>query len=529
MTYLDLSENQLDLLHLHKGFIRLRYLFLNDNKLESLIFDTYLPQLKTLHLRNNKLEKLPDNFLAYENLETLYLHNNPLSDISPGIVPNDERANALLPVRNYLSSLEKFDSEFLYEAKLILVGNGEVGKSSIRTKLLNKDAALPQKGDRTAGLDIDIAPYKLKEVEPEITKLDKPIDFYFYIWDFGGQGKYREVQQLFCSRKSLYLFVTSYDDDPEDEDYIGFEYWLDMVNSYSYDEEIEQLSPVIHIVNKIDQEELRINEKDRSKLFSNIYAFLKLSSLTLENFPQLEAKIREVLPLLSPDVFKIKFAVPWMKVKEQLIACQNDYYMSYGEYEALCLSYKLNKSEAKTWLETLDRIGTVIYFGDHEELKDWVILNPNWIKNILYLVIDSPLASKGKLSPEALAVIWKDYSEEQHKKFLELMKAYHFCYSQQAAHGIEYVVPACLPAGKPAFPKHLKIPDYQLKCAFDPFIPAGTVNKFMVFLQGAEKGETHRGFIREKELPEVRQMEVSVFRDYMWRNNVIVQALEFRA
>ena len=96
---------------------------------------------------------------------------------------------------------------------MVLVGNGEVGKTSIRIKLLDKTAPLPQKHERTPGLDVK--PYAVRGLEKAITKLPEAIDFQLNIWDFGGQGKYREVQQLFCSRKTLYLFITAHDDLPK--------------------------------------------------------------------------------------------------------------------------------------------------------------------------------------------------------------------------------------------------------------------------------------------------------------------------
>lgn len=527
LQHIDLSNNQLKSLKLAKGFNQVKYLYLNDNNLKHLDIASFLPELRTLHLRNNELEALPATFLSYHKLEALYLYNNPLPEIPKEVISSEESGNSLEGVRNYLSSLEDHTSTSLFEAKMILVGNGEVGKTSIRIRLLDKEAPLPTKEERTEGLDIES--YTLEGVRPTSTKLSEEIDFQFNIWDFGGQGKYREVQQLFCSRKSLYIFVTAYDDDPEDQNYVGFEYWLDMVNAYSYDDSQNHLSPVIHVVNKIDMEEKRVNEKDRTDLFPNIIDFVKISCVEVETFKSLESSIRKALPKLSSDIFTTKYADPWIEVKDVLIAQQKDNHISYDDYEALCLEHKLSKSEAKTWLETLDRIGTVIYFGDHEELKNWVILNPNWIKNIMYQVINSPSAKKGKIRQEDLPLIWPKYQEEDHQKFLELMKAYHFCYSQPEIHGgIEYIVPACLPVEKPDFPKHLKIPSYQFKCSYDPFIPAGTVNKFIVFLQGAEKTEAMRGFVREKEA-EIKQMDVNVYGSYMWRNNVIIEAPEERA
>lgn len=549
LTYLDLSNNQLSELTLPQGFQQLHYLYLNDNQLTRLESTSILPELRTLHLRNNQLNQLPGNFLAYTRLEALYLYKNPLASIPKDVIPGGEYDNALDSVRRYLSSLEQYESLPLYEAKMILVGNGEVGKTSIRTKLLDKDAPLPQKEHRTQGLDI--APYPLEQVESNITQLDEPIDFQFNIWDFGGQGKYREVQQLFCSRKSLYLFVTAHDDDPEAQDYVGFEYWLDMVNAYSYDQEKNHLSPVIHVVNKIDQQTKFINQEQCQKTFANILDFVKVSSLTYENFPRLKEVIRKSLPRLSPDIFTDKYAEPWMQVKEALVARREEHFISLTEYRSLCEAHRIEEEDAELWLQILDRIGTVIYFGQHPRLKDWVILDPNWIKTIMYRVIDSEYVKQGRLMHQDLRHVWKGYPKEARAKFLELMKAYHLCYERKDDFGKrEYVIPACLPVEEPeAFRQEFQVPTLKLKLAYTPFVPAGVVNKFMVRLGQQAHGlpsetptqERLRDVVKLEELPAERELltgqeghpkalhaTLRLHRSYLWRNNLVVEDVRNR-
>jgi GTPase SAR1 family protein len=469
-----------------------------------------------LNLRSNKLEEFTFQLLLnLKRLKFLYLSNNPILNIP--IELYNKNQDVYQDIKNYLESSEK-DKEkiFIQEAKMILIGNGEVGKTSIRLKLLNRNAILPLKAERTQGIDIET--YKVKNLEKEKTGLVTEIDFQLHIWDFGGQGKYREVQQLFCSRKSLYLFVTSFDDNPDNEDYVGFDYWLSMANAFNYDEIAKKHSPVIHVVNKIDQKLLPINEEERYKLFSNIYPdFIKISCLNLLNFDLLEKAIRDVLPLVSEDIFRTPFPQAWLNVKEKLQKISKNHII-FADYISICTSEGVDKSNAITLINVLDRMGYVIYYGRNPLLKDWIILNPLWVKNAIYQVIDSDIFNGAERYPKQLESIWetyqtfeykrnlinealtfKNYTDEEHKKLISLMLAYEFCYEQEDQYGdIFYIIPALLNPIRPLVPKFLESFDYELKFTYDPFIPAGTLNKLIV------------------------RLHEHIYKDLKWKNGVIL-------
>jgi Leucine-rich repeat (LRR) protein len=240
LWWLDLSGNEgLKKIALDDGFGQLQYFYLYKSGLEELKIEGSLPRLKVLDLEGNQLKQWPAGFLLPDSLETLYLEGNPIEKIPETTRGSGERHNSAEDVRQYLLSIRDEEKvEYLHQAKMILVGNGEVGKTSIRIKLLDPKAPLPKEEERTPGLDI--VPYTLEQLPAELTGLDKPIDFQLNIWDFGGQSRYREVQQLFCSPKSLYLFVTSCDDQPNlKEDYVNFDYWMSMVHALSFDKEAE--------------------------------------------------------------------------------------------------------------------------------------------------------------------------------------------------------------------------------------------------------------------------------------------------
>ena len=380
---------------------------------------------------------------------------------------------------------EKSKTNKLLEAKMVLVGNGEVGKSSVRIKLLDKETPLPKEEERTPGLEI--SPYHVK-VPSSISQLPESVDFQLNIWDFGGQGKYREIQQLFCNPKTLYLFVTAIDDNPEDkEDYVGFEYWLSMVRAYSYDATDEHFAPVIHVVNKVDKGEVAINQKDILNPFGNICKFISISCKTLENFSQLEETIKNTLPTVNNKIFIDEYAVNWLEVKEELVVLQERHHIQLSEYFEICERHGLNEEQGRIWLRILDRIGTVIYFGDNEQLNNWVIVNPVWVKDALCKVMDSPSIRNGIFTTADFPNIWQRplFDPDEHERLIQLMLAYKLCYAQtNVFDDAEYIVPSLLKDIPPRLPDIVtQNPTLQISLHYTPFIPAGTVNKLMVDLQ----------------------------------------------
>lgn len=136
------------------------------------------------------------------------------------------------------------------------------------------------------------------------------------------------------------------------------------------------------------------------------------------------------------------------------------------------------------WLDYLDRIGILIFFRDNQELNDLIILNPLWVRDSVYKVLDSPLTKHSILKEEYFNIIWQGYNKFEHQKLLALMLAFKLCYSQIDNQGNEYfILPALLPDSQPSLPDFLHEFKYEIRFKYAPFIPAGTVNKLIVDLR----------------------------------------------
>ena len=192
LTRFDLSRNQLTKLPEWLGdFNTLASLNLADNRLTEVpTLVGRLTALTSLNLAHNRLTSLP-SWLA--GLLTsglgIDLEGNRLLDPLPELVRRGADALA-----TYLGSLE--DAVKQYEAKLLLVGEGNVGKTSMVASL--KGAAFVEGRPTTHG--IEISPITLSG--PSSTS-----DMTLRAWDFGGQQVYRVTHQFFFTRRALYAVV----------------------------------------------------------------------------------------------------------------------------------------------------------------------------------------------------------------------------------------------------------------------------------------------------------------------------------
>ncbi|MEM6437214.1 MAG: leucine-rich repeat domain-containing protein [Cyanobacteria bacterium P01_D01_bin.115] len=110
------------------------------------------PQLQQLDLSVNQITTIPDSLAQSPQLQKLDLRRNPLP-ISPEILgpPEFHRApGSVAAIFNYVRLLRSGEVKPLNEAKLLLVGQGSVGKTSLVNRLI--DDRFDQNESQTAGL-----------------------------------------------------------------------------------------------------------------------------------------------------------------------------------------------------------------------------------------------------------------------------------------------------------------------------------------------------------------------------------------
>ena len=123
--------------------------------------------------------------------------------------------------------------------KLVLLGDGRVGKTSIRKKYLG--LGFPTEYLETLGADFSIKSTKFKP-----TKSSKEIDLRYQIWDIAGQPRFNQIRKSFYmgAQAGLILYDVS-----ERKSLASLTNWLEeLFNSNGKGKNI----PIVVIANKID-------------------------------------------------------------------------------------------------------------------------------------------------------------------------------------------------------------------------------------------------------------------------------------
>ncbi len=433
----------------------LEELNLEDNYLRKIpIKISYLPKLKVLNLKSCSLRKIPAAFFRMEQIETLNLQNNAL--ISPPMEIIRKGATAIL---QYFEELELQKSDYLHEAKLLIVGSPGAGKTTLRLKLLDSQSPLPSAQDSTEGVDI----------EQLLFPLDEHKKFRMNIWDFGGQELYHSTHQFFFTHRSLYALVlnTRRDDDRID-------YWLHTIQLFGGD------SPVIIIQNEEKDRTYALNEQRYRSQYPNIKEFVQLNLSNPNKIPALVRKIQfyiQDLPHVGDEL-----PLHWLDIRQQLSEiAQQKAYISLAEFRSICVEYELTEENKILLLSNyLHDLGTILHFQDNPILKHLIFLQNSWVIDAVYRVLDNDLVKNqqhGRFSEEDLHQIWNNPEYIQVKfELLELMLKFELCF--QVPDQSQYIVPQLLPPHPPQYDFNS---DNVLNIEYRyDFMPRGLMTRFVV-------------------------------------------------
>ncbi len=398
---------------------QLQVLNLSNNRLNELPETLCnLKQLHVLSLSSNQLNELPETLCNLTQLQRLNLDRNPL---------NPELAAAykegLPAVMAYLRAKAAGKIK-LNEAKLILVGEGEVGKSVLLAALRDD----PWEENRPTTHGIEIKPVK-------VTDPDSGTEITLNGWDFGGQRVYRPTHQLFFSAPAVYLVVWKPREGPQQ----GFvKEWIKLVKYRAPDAKIlviathggpKQRQP------DIDRQELwDLSGKD------TVLDFFHVDSKPDENgkrrcIEELKRAIARVASTL-PEMGR---AVPkrWQEVREAL-AESDAAYLPLEHVLKLCRAHQMEDDEARLFVTILHRLGHIIRYEHDPTLRDIVVLKPDWLATAISFVLDDEETRKnhGLVRFSRLSQLWNDparkpafrYPANLHPIFLRLMERFDLSY-----------------------------------------------------------------------------------------------------
>uniref|UniRef100_UPI0039A4A89B COR domain-containing protein n=1 Tax=Nostoc piscinale TaxID=224012 RepID=UPI0039A4A89B len=360
-------------------------------------------------------------------------------------------------IRDYFRQVEAVGKDYLYEAKLLIVGEDGAGKTTLANKIKDQNYQL-QKDDSTKGIEVIQWGFPMENGQ----------EFRVNIWDFGGQEIYHATHQFFLTKRSLYALVA--DNRKEDTD---FYYWLNVV------ELLSDSSPVLIIKNEKGDRTRDINEPQLKGQFNNLKE--TLATNLAKNDQRLNNVIKEIkhqitsLPHLGTPLPKT-----WVKVRETLESDPRNY-ISLDEYLNICQQNGFTRHEDKLQLSGyLHDLGVCLHFQDDRILEKTLILKPKWGTDAVYRVLDAPqvINNLGKFTWEDLKKIWQEQEYDQKQnELLQLMINFKLCY-EIPNHPQTYIAPQLLTVKQPHY-KWKETNNLILRYTYD-FMPEGIITQFIV-------------------------------------------------
>ena len=486
LTRLDLDRNQISDVAPLANLVQLTELSLNGNQIIDIAPLAHLTQLERLDLSNNRIQNLPSSLLQLSldwhndgfHIQGLCLEGNPLQNPPLDVIKSGRQA-----IEDYYQRLEQGGTRELREAKLILLGEPDAGKSSIARRLLYND--FDPNSQTTLGTDIHR--WRFSDADGEEYRVN--------IWDFGGQDIQQSIHHLFLTAGALYLVVL---DARRDESPLP---WLQTINAFAAG------ATVLIAVNQIDvNAHPKLNQQELRAAYPNIAAVFYTSCERDQDhgLTQLITELKHRLAQLPSmgDTYPRR----WYEIKERLEREQSRgrHYMSMLSYRELCTEHDMQSGEgdsdpAATFLRVLDNIGTVRWF-DKFEYFNYQVLAPSWLTIGLYHILINPevkqrsgLVSRQQIKgillydiPEQYLKRGYKYKERDVDFFVEAIQHYKFAFKVEHSDGTpRYRIPKGFPQEPPA---RLNLQAYQgdnhrlYIIEFTSFAPAWLLHRLIVSL-----------------------------------------------
>ncbi len=454
ITELRLSGNQLTALPPEiSKLTNLTVLDLSRNQLTVLPPEiSKLTNLTELRLSYNQLTVLPPEITKLTNLTELIISENPLESPPPEIVKR-----GIEGIFEYLRKIPEEATE-QNEAKLILVGHGDVGKTCLAKRLIYDEFT----GDEKTTEGIDILEWDITAPTPEEEEIR------LNVWDFGGQEIYHATHQFFLTKRSIYLLVWNA---RKALDYGHIYYWLHTIEAFGED------SPIILVMSKSNERNGDLNMKDLRDKFPQIVGWYKVDNEDGRGIPALKEAISQTawdLPHM-----RTPWIESWFNVRERLEGDGRNW-IKYNECCQICASEGLDRKETDILNESLHYLGVSLHFRDKLELANMVILKPDWAIGAFYKVLDTQSVKDrgGILLHSELEEIWDAsiYPADIHPTLLELMNKFELAYKLPDEGS--YLVTELLPSTEPDFEWN-DTDNLHFYYRYD-FLPAGVITRFIV-------------------------------------------------
>ncbi len=466
----------------------LKWLEIANSEITNCSFIQDLSDLTYVDLTGNKISSLPFELvdiglnirpIRYDTCYPFIISNNPI--VTPPIEIVSQGNNA---IRAYYDSLNSDGSKQFTESRIIIVGDGAAGKTSVLNQLQGlsfSDGEQQTLGINRVTLSSQNNTWLIEQGLSQNTRI--------HCWDFGGQEIMHMAHQFFLSERAIYILVI------DSRTGGNPDYWLRHIDAFGGN------SPVIVVINKTDTNPgFGLNETDLLKHFPQIEGrFIRVSCKTKQGIQSLQATIADVISTTQSD---ITISSRWLAIRDALVAkTESSAYVTEDGFASICRQYKIkDRAEQKHLLTFLHNLGVVLHYPEIPQLSVFS-LDPNWLITGIYRILNAPQVANGVLNTtQDLDSILNPteattYNRQAQQFLLDVMQHFGLLYAQARN---QYLVPSLLPKSTPALPLNSDATQLHFVVEF-AFLPKSVIPQLMV------------------------RHQTELVLDYLWRNGMVLK------
>lgn len=366
----------------------------------------------------------PSALIWSSGFEKLRTWSTTISQIPSEVLSQDLFDNCLPRLRAHLRDLEA-GATSIASAKLMLLGNGTIGKTQLcrRLRSLDFDSTIPS----THGVQVQSITHSQGE---------------WHVWDFGGQDIYHSTHALFMRTRAVFVLVWSPISEGAGTHEVNgitfrnhpLEYWVQYVRHTA-----GTACPLLIVQTRCEQAHDEVRQLPLPSGLLDDFAWCKVLQYSSQN-NRGRAALDEALQdahgwllaqhpaTIGAGRLRVQHALcAWRDADVCLPPAQRAHRLvSQTEFTTLCEQGKGDVSDPPALLDYLHHAGIVFYrqnlFGNH------IILDQGWALDAIYTVFERekcwrPLRQlHGRFTRSLLAsLIWDEHSEEEQELFLSMM------------------------------------------------------------------------------------------------------------
>jgi Leucine-rich repeat (LRR) protein/GTPase SAR1 family protein len=440
LKHLGLSNNHLMDISFLKPLNQLVNVGLENNQISDISVFAGFKNLRQLALKQNQVHSINLSLLqSLPSLRYFTLQDNPLSNVPAQFI---DTSGDLSDLTNYLQDLEQGKVN-IYQTKLILIGNGRVGKTTLIRRWL-ENTFDPNEPSTHA---IQLHSYPLKAFANEQGYDQVQLN----IWDFGGQDIYHSTHRMFMQTQALFLLLwdeptekSLYGENKVKQPVVEASGYQDthhtLMDWLSYVETLSKDSSVIILQTKRgklgQQQDPPSKITIQQKHAQRIKGFLSVESSEESKYQNgLSDLLNCILGIVETEVKETctNFPKSWWKVQqiiENLSATQRT--LDWVRFQEICLQQGLPSASMHTLGRYLHDTGFFFRRGGYFEGD--IILDQKWVIDIVYALFDRgndslflELHHNGFFTGKHLARVWTNHTQGEQALFVSFMESCGIC------------------------------------------------------------------------------------------------------